>query len=96
MPPSSILNLTYGERKNGVKPAHQPRVDNNMGTYQGHQYRQVSNDFSYASASAGRQQGSNQNSDGHQGQQNYNRNQGGHQGRQDNKTGNFAFILYLL
>ena len=22
MPPSSLLNLTYGERKNGVTPAH--------------------------------------------------------------------------
>ncbi|KAL4221730.1 5'-3' exoribonuclease 1 [Mactra antiquata] len=86
MPPSSLLNLTHGERKNGVKPAaNQQRVDNNAQSYQGRNQRQVTNDFSYANASAGRgHTGSNQYMQGQGHQDGHHRNQTGYQ---DNRSG---------
>ncbi|XP_053379748.1 5'-3' exoribonuclease 1-like isoform X2 [Mercenaria mercenaria] len=87
MPPSGLLNLSHGDRKNGAKPANQTQTAARNQTFQGHQHRNVTNDFSYANASATRQPGPNQFNQGYQGQQGYHRNQAGYQSYPDNRTG---------
>ncbi|WAR13782.1 XRN1-like protein [Mya arenaria] len=85
MPPSALLNLTHGERKNGARPStgvKMPAEQMQGQTHRQNQARNVSSDFTYTDAWGGKS-GVNRCNQG----QGHQRNQGYHDNRAGNNSG---------
>ncbi|XP_060573103.1 5'-3' exoribonuclease 1-like, partial [Ruditapes philippinarum] len=89
MPPSGLLNITHGERKNGVKSAIQiPVAAKKTRQNQGPATKEMLPIFFVMLMPVSpRQPGPHQYNQGYGGQQGFQRNQGGYQGLPDNRTG---------